>query len=88
VITTRTILMANAVVLIAASLNSANSADMAHAVLKDKQGKDVGHVELTATSEGVRLRVSLKGVPAASGPSISMKSENARDHHSNQRAAT
>ena len=62
--TTRTILMASAAVLIAASLNTANSADMAHAVLKDKQGKNVGHVELTATKEGVRLRVSLKGVPA------------------------
>jgi Cu-Zn family superoxide dismutase len=61
---TRTISMTTAAVLIAASLNTANSADMAHAVLKDKQGKDVGHVELTATNEGVRLRVSLKGVPA------------------------
>ena len=44
-ITTRTILMASAVVLTAASLTTANSADMAHAVLKDKQGKDVGHVD-------------------------------------------
>ena len=62
--TTRTVLMASAAVLIAASLNTANSADLAHAVLKDKQGKDVGHVELTTIKEGVRLRVSLKGVPA------------------------
>ena len=63
-ITIRTISMASAVGLIAASLNTAKSADMAHAVLKDKQGKDVGHVELTATNKGVRLRVSLNGMPA------------------------
>ena len=50
--------------IIALSLSFANSADMAHAILKDTQGKDVGHVEMTPTKGGVRLRVSLKGVAA------------------------
>jgi Cu-Zn family superoxide dismutase len=45
-------------------LNPANSADRANAMLKDKQGKDVGTVELTQTRAGVLLRLSLKGVPA------------------------
>jgi superoxide dismutase, Cu-Zn family len=64
VTTIRTILMTGAAAVIAVSLGAANAADMAHAVMKDKQGKEVGHVELTATKEGVRLRVSLKGMPA------------------------
>jgi Cu-Zn family superoxide dismutase len=45
-------------------LHSASAADQANALLKDKQGKDVGTVELTQTPAGVLLRLSLKGVPA------------------------
>jgi Cu-Zn family superoxide dismutase len=45
------------------SLNTADSQEMAHAVLKNQQGKDVGHVELTATKSGVQLRLMLKGMP-------------------------
>jgi len=45
-------------------LHAANAADSASAMLKDKQGKDVGAVALTQTPAGVLLRLSLKGVPA------------------------
>jgi Cu-Zn family superoxide dismutase len=45
-------------------LHAANAADGANAMLKDKQGKDVGTVTLTQTPAGVLLRLSLKGVPA------------------------
>jgi Cu-Zn family superoxide dismutase len=44
--------------------NAAQSADMAHAMLKDKDGKDVGHVEFTPAKKGVRLRIVLTGIPA------------------------
>jgi Cu-Zn family superoxide dismutase len=44
-------------------LHTAYSADGANAMLKDKQGKDVGTVNLTQTPAGVLLRLSLKGVP-------------------------
>ena len=44
-------------------LNAANSADMAKAIMKDKDGKDVGTVELTPTKKGVQLRLVLKDMP-------------------------
>ena len=37
--------------------------DKASAVLKDKDGKEVGKVELTDTPSGVLLRLTLDGVP-------------------------
>ena len=37
--------------------------DEAHAVLEDKDGKEVGRVELTDTPSGVLLRLTLDGVP-------------------------
>ena len=37
--------------------------DKASAVLKDKDGKEVGKVELTDTPNGVVMRLSLDGVP-------------------------
>jgi superoxide dismutase, Cu-Zn family len=44
-------------------LNAAQSADGAKAMLKDKQGKDVGAVELMQGPAGVLLKLSLKGLP-------------------------
>jgi Cu-Zn family superoxide dismutase len=43
--------------------SSAYAVDKANAVLKDKDGKDVGKVELTETPGGVLLRLTLDGVP-------------------------
>jgi Cu-Zn family superoxide dismutase len=43
--------------------SSAYAADKASAVLKDKDGKEVGKVELTDTPSGVLLRLTLDGVP-------------------------
>jgi Cu-Zn family superoxide dismutase len=40
----------------------ASAADKASAVLKDRDGKEVGKVELTDTPSGVLLRLSLDGV--------------------------
>jgi Cu-Zn family superoxide dismutase len=37
--------------------------DMASAMLKDKDGKEVGKVELTDTPSGVLMRLTLDGVP-------------------------
>ena len=37
--------------------------DKASAVLKDKDGKEVGKVELTDTPSGVLMRLTLDGVP-------------------------
>ena len=44
-------------------LHAAHSADGAKAMLKDKQGKDVGAVDLVQTPSGVLLRLSIKGLP-------------------------
>ena len=41
----------------------AHAADKASAVLKDKDGKEVGKVELTDTLSGVLIRLTLDGVP-------------------------
>jgi Cu-Zn family superoxide dismutase len=43
--------------------SSAYAADKASAVLKDKDGKEVGKVELTDTPSGVLIRLTLDGVP-------------------------
>jgi Cu-Zn family superoxide dismutase len=43
--------------------SSAYAADKASAVLKDKDGKEVGKVELTDTPSGVLMRLTLDGVP-------------------------
>ena len=56
--------LVTATALLLLCLHAANSQDMAHAVLKDKQGKGVGHVELTGTKSGVRLQLVLNGLPA------------------------
>lgn len=61
---TKTLKLATGAALLALTFNAAQSADMAHAVLKDKDGKEVGQVELTPTKQGVQLRVSLTAVPA------------------------
>src|SRR5262245_9997681 len=42
---------------------AAQSADSANAKLKDKQGKEVGAVNLTQTPSGVLLQLSIKGLP-------------------------
>jgi Cu-Zn family superoxide dismutase len=39
------------------------AADKASAVLKDKDGKEVGKVELTDTPSGVLMRLNLDGIP-------------------------
>lgn len=52
--------------LLAATLalcTSANAADKASVVLKDKDGKEVGKVELTDAPGGVLLRLTLDGIP-------------------------
>jgi Cu-Zn family superoxide dismutase len=46
-----------------ATASPALAVDKAHAVLKDKDGKEVGKVELTDTPSGVLMRLSLDGVP-------------------------
>ena len=43
--------------------SSAYAADKATALLKDKDGKEVGKVELTDTPSGVLMRLTLDGVP-------------------------
>jgi Cu-Zn family superoxide dismutase len=43
--------------------SSAYAADKASAVLKDKDGKEVGKAELTDTPSGVLMRLALDGVP-------------------------
>jgi Cu-Zn family superoxide dismutase len=43
--------------------SSALAADKASAVLKDKDGKEVGKVELTDTPSGVLMRLTLDDVP-------------------------
>lgn len=45
-------------------LHGAKSADGAMAILKNKQGGDVGSVELVQTEKGVVLRLNLKSLPA------------------------
>ena len=55
--------LATGTALLLLGMNAVNSQDMAHAVLKDQQGKDVGHVEMTGTKSGVRLRLVLNGLP-------------------------
>jgi Cu-Zn family superoxide dismutase len=54
---------AGAAALLAASLALPAAAQEAKAALKDKDGKDVGMVQLSQTPAGVLLRLSLKGLP-------------------------
>jgi superoxide dismutase, Cu-Zn family len=46
-----------------AGVSPALAVDKASAVLKDKDGKEVGKVELTDTPSGVLMRLTLDGVP-------------------------
>jgi len=57
--------MAGAALLIAGFTSGAyaQSAQIAHAELKDKSGKAVGTADLTQTAAGVLIRLDLKGVP-------------------------
>jgi Cu-Zn family superoxide dismutase len=55
---------AGAAALLAAALAAPANAELAKAQLKDKSGKAVADVDLTQTSRGVLLRVSIKGLPS------------------------
>jgi superoxide dismutase, Cu-Zn family len=55
---------AGVVALLAAGLAWPAAAQGAKATLKDKNGKDVGGVELMQTPAGVLLKVAVKGLPA------------------------
>jgi Cu-Zn family superoxide dismutase len=59
---TRIVILAALLVPLAAG-SAAHAADSAQAVLKDKDGKEVGKVDLTDTPGGVLLRLTLDGVP-------------------------
>jgi Cu-Zn family superoxide dismutase len=52
-----------AVALVALSASAA-SAQTAKASLKDAKGGDVGNADLTQVSDGVLLKIALKGIPA------------------------
>jgi Cu-Zn family superoxide dismutase len=54
----------SAAALLAAGLALPAAAQSAKAMLKDKNGKDVGTAELSQTPAGVLLKLSLKGLPA------------------------
>lgn len=56
--------LAAATLLTMACLALPAAAQVAKATLKDAAGKDVGTVNLTQTSQGVLLKLSLKGMPA------------------------
>jgi Cu-Zn family superoxide dismutase len=49
---------------IALALPAAALAQTAEAILKDKDGKDIGKVELVQQGHGVLLKLNLKGLPA------------------------
>lgn len=56
---------ASAVLLLAASLPAASqTSETAKAQLKDGKGSDVGTADLTQTTAGVLIKLSLKGLPA------------------------
>jgi Cu-Zn family superoxide dismutase len=46
-----------------ASANDAKAPLTAKAIMKNAEGKDVGRVELTAVSDGVLMKLALKGLP-------------------------
>jgi superoxide dismutase, Cu-Zn family len=47
-----------------AAISSAASAQSAKATFKNDEGKDIGSVELMQVSDGVLLKIALKGLPA------------------------
>jgi Cu-Zn family superoxide dismutase len=55
--------LAGALIVGLAIASPALAVDKASAVLKDKDGKEVGKVELTDTPSGVLMRLTLDGVP-------------------------
>jgi len=57
---TRILLAATAILIIS---TAAASAESARAMLRNAEGADVGRVELTQVTDGVLLRVALKGLP-------------------------
>jgi Cu-Zn family superoxide dismutase len=59
----RNVILASLPVLLVAATSPALAADTAHAVLKDKDGKEVGKVDFTDTPSGVLMRLDLTAVP-------------------------
>jgi Cu-Zn family superoxide dismutase len=59
----RNVILSSLLALLVAVAPPALAADMANAVLKDKDGKEVGTVELTGTPSGVLMRLDLTAVP-------------------------
>ena len=57
---TRVLLATTAILIIS---TAAASAESARAMLRNAEGADVGRVELTQVTDGVLLRVALKGLP-------------------------
>jgi superoxide dismutase, Cu-Zn family len=57
---TRILLATTAILIIS---TAAASAESARAMLRNAEGADVGRVELTQVTDGVLLRVALKGLP-------------------------
>lgn len=60
---TRNVILASLLSLLVAIAAPALAADTAHAVLKDKDGKEVGTVDLTDTPNGVLMHLDLTAVP-------------------------
>jgi len=59
----RNVILASLLSLLVAMAAPALAADTAHAVLKDKDGKEVGTVDLTDTPNGVLMHLDLTAVP-------------------------
>ena len=57
------VLLASAAVALLATGPAQAAGEMANAALKDKSGKAVGDVDLVQTSNGVLLKMSVKGLP-------------------------
>ena len=57
---TRVLLATTAILIVS---TAAASAESARAMLRNAEGADVGRVELTQVTDGVLLRVALKGLP-------------------------
>ncbi len=62
------------------------AANTAHAVLKDKDGKEVGTVDLTDTPSGVLMRLDLTAVPPGEHALHCTRSANASRRISNRPA--
>ena len=65
--------------LLATGLTLPAAAKTGKAALQDKSGKDVGSVDLSQTPAGVLLKLSLKGLPAATRKTPGMSKCGARD---------